>query len=143
MPELKAVVAVYHARDRMNYWSKLGVFWGSIWGFLSGTVFFAVAGTGPVLVSGSLLASIIAALQGRVVVGALTAIGAGLYCIRIPKDSLIQSDTNLNARRFLLLGHSSKGEIARVRDVLKTTRSVTLDLCSLNGNQLSLKGTHS
>jgi hypothetical protein len=46
MPELKAVVAVYHARDRMKYWSKLGVFWGSIWGFLSGTVFFAVAGTG-------------------------------------------------------------------------------------------------
>jgi hypothetical protein len=97
MPELKAVVAVYHARDRMKYWSKPGVFWGSIWGFLSGTVFFAVAGTGPVLVSGSLLASITAALQGGVVVGALTAIGAGLYCIRIPKDSLIQSDTNLNA----------------------------------------------
>jgi len=91
-------------------------------------------------VSGSLLASIIAALQGGVVVGALTAIGEGLYSIRIPKDSLIQSDTNLNARRFLLLGHSSKGEISRVRDVLKTTRSVTLDLCSLNGNQLSLKG---
>ena len=91
MPELKAVVAVYHARDRMNYWSKLGVFWGSIWGFLSGTVFFAVAGTGPVLVSGSLLASIIAALQGGVVVGALTAIGAACTAFASRKTALFKA----------------------------------------------------
>jgi hypothetical protein len=138
MSELKAVVAVYHVSDRMKYmkyWSKLGVFWGTIWGLISGTVFVAVAGTGPVLVAGSLVTSIIAALQGGVVIGALSAIGAGLYCLRIPKDSSIQSETNLSASRFVLLGHSSKTEIARVRNILKTTRSVTLDLCSLSRNE--------
>jgi hypothetical protein len=142
MSELKAVVAVYHASEQVKYvksWSKLGIFWGTVWGLISGTVLVAVAGTGPVLVAGSLVTSAKAALDGGVVIGALSAIGAGLYGIRILKDSSIQSKTNLSANRLLLLGHGSKREIARVKRILKTSPSVTLDLCSLNANNCSLK----
>src|SRR5271165_7512269 len=78
------VVGYYNAGDRMKYWGKMGAFWGGVWGLLFGAAFFFVPGIGPVLVAGPVAAWIIAALEGAVVVGGLSAIGAGLYSIGIP-----------------------------------------------------------
>ena len=36
----------------MQYWGKLGAFWGGIWGLLFGAAFFAIPGIGPVLGEG-------------------------------------------------------------------------------------------
>src|SRR5271165_4403513 len=80
------VVGYYNAGDRMKYWGGMGAFWGGLWGLLFGAAFFLVPGIGPVLVAGPVAASIVAALEGAVVVGGLSAIGAGLYSIGIPKD---------------------------------------------------------
>ena len=52
--------------------------------FCSELAFFAIPGIGPVLVAGPLVAWIIGALEGAVVVGGLTAVGAGLYQHRYP-----------------------------------------------------------
>jgi hypothetical protein len=41
------------------------------------------------LVGGPLVASIVAALEDAVVVGGLSAIGAGLFSIGTPKDSIV------------------------------------------------------
>jgi hypothetical protein len=48
---------------------------------LFGAAFFAIPGIGPVLVAGPLVAWIVGALEGAVVVGGLSALGAGLYSI--------------------------------------------------------------
>ena len=50
---------------------------GGLWGMLFGAAFFAIPGIG-VLVAGRLVAWIIGALEGAVVVGGLSVIGAGL-----------------------------------------------------------------
>ena len=84
------VVGYYNAGDRMKHWGKLGAFWGGLWGLLFGAAFFWVPGVGPVLIGGPLVAWIIAALEGAVVVGGLSAIGAGLFSLGIPKDSIVQ-----------------------------------------------------
>ena len=60
----------------MKYWGKQGAFWGGLWGLLCGAAFFAIPGIGPVLVAGPLVASIIGALEGAIVVGGLSARGA-------------------------------------------------------------------
>src|SRR6516164_11379865 len=91
------VVGYYNTGDRMKYWGKLGAFWGGIWGLLIGAAFFFVPGVGPVLVAGPLAAWIVSALEGAVVVGGLSAIGAGLYSIGIPKDSVLHYDVALKA----------------------------------------------
>src|ERR1022692_1261927 len=83
------VVGYYNAGDRMKYWGSMGAFWGGLWGLLVGAAFFVIPGSGPVLVAGPLAASIIAALEGAVAVGGLSAIGAGLYSLGIPKDSIV------------------------------------------------------
>src|ERR1700722_18990875 len=82
------VVGFYNAGDRMKYWGKMGAFWGGIWGLMFGSAFFLIPGIGPLLVGGPLVAWIVGALEGAVVVGGVSAIGAGLYSLGIPKDSI-------------------------------------------------------
>src|SRR6202451_4424411 len=83
------VVGYYNAGDRMRYWGKVGAFWGGFWGLLFGSL-FAIPGLGPILVAGPLVAWIIAGLEGAVVVGGVSALGAALVSIGIPKDSVVQ-----------------------------------------------------
>src|SRR5271165_3465449 len=101
------VVGYYNAGDRMKYWGSMGAFWGGLWGLLVGAAFFVIPGIGPVLVAGPLAASIIAALEGAVAVGGLSAIGAGLYSIGIPKDSIVRYDVALKADKFLAIAHGT------------------------------------
>ena len=82
------VVGYYNTGDRMKYWGKLGAFWGGLWGLLFGSAFFWVPGIGQLLVAGPLVIWIVGALEGAVVTGGFTALGAGLYSIGIPKDSI-------------------------------------------------------
>jgi hypothetical protein len=112
------VVGYYNAGDRVKYWGKLGAFWGGIWGLLVGTAFFFVPGVGPVLVAGPVVAWIVAALEGAVVVGGLSAIGAGLYSVGIPKDSVLKLDTALKAGKFLVVVHGSAADVAKAREIL-------------------------
>ena len=122
------VVGYYNAGDRMKYWGKQGAFWGGIWGMLFGAAFFAIPGIGPVLVAGPLVAWIIGALEGAVVVGGLSAVGAGLYSIGIPKDSIVKYEAALKADKFLLLAHGTVAEVAKARDIMHTTRSVGVEM---------------
>ena len=84
------VVGFYNTGDRMKYWGKWGAFWGGFWGLLFGSAFFWVPGIGTVLVAGPLVSWIVGALEGALTLGGLSAIGAGLYSIGVPKNSIVQ-----------------------------------------------------
>src|SRR5260370_31089970 len=114
------VTGYYNAGDRMKHWGKFGAFWGGLWGLLLGSAFFVIPGVGPVLVAGPLVAWIVAALEGAVVVGGLSAIGAGLYSIGIPKNSILKYDVALKEGQFLLVVHSTSEEGGKAREVIKT-----------------------
>jgi uncharacterized membrane protein len=115
------VVGYYNTGDRMMYWGKLGAFWGGFWGLLFGSAFFWVPGIGPLVVAGPLVTWIIGALEGAVVTGGLTALGAGLYSIGIPKDSIVQYETEVKNGRLLLVAHGTADEVQRARDLLHQT----------------------
>jgi uncharacterized membrane protein len=131
------VVGYYNAGDRMKYWGKQGAFWGGIWGMLFGAAFFAIPGIGPVLVAGPLVAWIIGALEGAVVVGGLSALGAGLYSIGIPKDSVVKYELALKSDKFLLLAHGTADEVAKAKDIMKTTHAVEVAVHSAEREQLA------
>jgi uncharacterized membrane protein len=120
------VVGYYNTGDRMKRWGKTGAFWGGFWGLLFGSAFFAIPGIGPVLVAGPLVAWIIAALEGAVVVGGLSALGAGLYGIGIPKDSIVQYESALKSDKFLLLAHGTTDEVERAKGIMRTARPLDL-----------------
>jgi hypothetical protein len=129
------VVGYYNAGDRMMYWGKLGGFWGGIWGMLFGAAFFAIPGIGPVLVAGPLVAWIIGALEGAVVVGGLSAVGAGLYSIGIPKNSIVTYEVALKSDKFLLLAHGTADEVAKARDIMQTTHPVGVSMHAAESQQ--------
>ena len=120
------VVGYYNTGDRMKYWGKTGAFWGGFWGLLFGSAFFAIPGLGPVLVAGPLVAWIVGGLEGAAVVGGLGAIGAGLYGMGIPKDSVVQYELALKTDKFLLMVHDKASEVEKARNIIASTRPVNV-----------------
>jgi hypothetical protein len=118
----------------MKYWGKIGAVWGGFLGLLFGAVFFAIPGIGPVLVAGPLVAWIVGALEGAVVMGGLSAVGAGLYSIGIPKDSIVKYESVLKADKFILLAHGTAAEVAKAKDVMQTSHTAE---CAVHGTYRS------
>jgi hypothetical protein len=121
------VIGYYNAGDRMKYWGKMGAFWGGIWGMLFGSAFFLIPGVGPLLVAGPLVAWIVGALEGAVVVGGLSAVGVGLYSLGIPKDSILRYERALTTGKFVLVAHGSLDETTRAKEILGRTTPETLE----------------
>jgi hypothetical protein len=118
------VIGYYNTGDRMKYWGKLGVFWGGIWGLLFGSAFFVIPGFGPILVAGPLVAWLVGALEGAVVVGGLTALGAGLYSIGIPKDSVVRYETAIKAGQYIVVAHGTADEVANAKKIIEGTEVI-------------------
>ena len=131
------VVGYYNTGDRMKYWGKMGAFWGGMWGWLFGAAFFMIPGLGPILVAGPLVAWIVGALEGALLVGGLSALGAGLYSIGIPKDSIVKYETALKSDKFLLMAHGTADEVAKARDIMQATHPVEVTVHAVTSEQLT------
>ena len=121
------VVGYYNTGDRMKYWGKLGAFWGGFWGLLFGSAFFFVPGVGPLLFAGPIVSYIVGALEGAVVVGGLSALGAGLYGMGIPKDSILQYETAVKSGKYVLIAHGSDVEMVHAREIISRTNPEALE----------------
>ncbi len=119
------VVGYYNTGDRMKHWGKVGAFWGGFWGLLFGSALFAIPGIGPILVAGPLVAWIVAGLEGAAVVGGVSALGAGLVSIGIPKDSVIKYETALKTDKFLLIVHGTTDAVAKAKDIIGGTNHIS------------------
>ncbi|GDY13652.1 membrane protein [Planctomycetota bacterium] len=115
------VVGYYNAGDRMKYWGQLGAFWGGMWGLLFGSAMFFIPGIGPLVVAGPLVGWIVGAMESALVVGGLSILGAGLFSIGIPKDSVLCYETALMSGKFLLIAHGSPAQVAAARGILAHT----------------------
>ena len=80
------------------------------------------------VVVGYLAAAVISAIEGAVVVGGLSALGAALYSTGIPNDSIVSYETDLKAEKFLVLAHGPAEEMARAKTILATFKPSRLDL---------------
>jgi len=121
------VVGYYNTGDRMKYWGKLGAFWGGFWGFLFGSAFFFIPGIGPLMLAGPLVGWLVGALEGAVVVGGTSALGAALFSIGIPKDSILKYETALKTDKFVVIAHGSAEDVTQARQILGRTSPETLE----------------
>jgi len=122
------VIGFYNTGDRIKFWGQRGAYWGGLWGLFFGGVFMMVPVVGPVMVLGYLATVVASAIEGAVVVGGLTALGAALCSIGVPKDSVIQYETALKADQFLVTAHGTAEELARARAILANTSPSSLEL---------------
>jgi hypothetical protein len=113
------VVGFYNTGDRIQFWGANGAFWGGLWGLLTGGVFISAPLFGPILVLGFLATMVISAVEGAVLVGGLSALGAALVSIGIPKNSIITYESAIKADKFLVMVHGSNAEVARAKTTLE------------------------
>jgi len=117
------VVGYYNTGDRMAYWGKQGAFWGGLWGLLFGSAFFFIPGIGPLVMAGPLVSWIVGALEGAVVVGGLSALGAGLYGMGIPKDSILRYETAIKSGKFVVIYHGTPEEVENAKRILEKAKA--------------------
>ena len=115
------VLGYYSVGDKMKSWGKTGAFWGGIWSLMFGSAFFLVPGIGPLLAAGPVVAWIVGALESAAVVGGLSALGAALLSIGIPKNSVIEYETQIKAGKFVVIAHGAPLEAEQARAVLEST----------------------
>jgi len=116
------VVGYYTVGDRMKAWGTTGAFWGGLWGLLFGSAFFWIPGLGPLLVAGPMVNMIVGVLESAAVVGGMSAIGAGLYGLGIPKNSILNYETAIKTGKFVLIIHESTDNATHAREILNRTR---------------------
>ena len=112
------VVGYYNVGDRMLKWGGNGAFWGSMWGMLMGSAFILIPGAGPLLLAGPLVGMLVGALEGAVVVGGVSALGAALASLGIPEDSIVEYETEIKVGKYMLLAHGTTEEVERAREIL-------------------------
>ena len=122
------VIGFYNTGDRIKFWGQRGAYWGGLWWLFFGGIFLMVPVVGQVMVLGYLATMVASAIEGAVVVGGLSALGAALCSIGVPKDSVIQYETALKADQFLVTAHGTAEELARARAILANTNPSSLEL---------------
>jgi hypothetical protein len=121
-------IGFYNVGDRVKFWGVRGAFWGGLWGLFFGGLFMTIPVVGHVVVLGALAAMVIGAVENAVVVGGLSALGAALFSIGVPKDSVIQYEAAVKADSFLVMAHGTTEEMARAKAILGTVSPSRLDV---------------
>ena len=124
------VVGFYNMGDRVKFWGTRGAFWGGFWGLFLGGLFMTIPVVGHVVVLGYLATIAVAGLENAAVVGGLSALGAAIYSIGVPKDSVIQYETAVKTDSFLVMAHGPTDEIARAKSILATANASRVDVHS-------------
>jgi hypothetical protein len=122
------VVGFYNIGDRVKFWGTRGAFWGGFWGLFFGGLFMTIPVVGHVIILGYLATIAVSAIESAVMVGGLSALGAALYSIGVPKDSVIQYEAAVKADDFLVMAHGAAAEIARAKAILGTANPTRLDV---------------
>lgn len=121
------VIGFYNVGDRVKFWGSRGAYWGGLWGLFFGGVFLTVPVVGPVIVLGYLATAAISAVEGAAVVGGLSALGAALYGVGIPKDSIVRYETAIKADEFLVTAHGSPSEMMRAKAILTSVGASSVE----------------
>jgi hypothetical protein len=111
-------VGFYSLGDKVKSWGATGAFWGGIWGLLVAPAVFFLPGLGLIAMAGPLVATLVGGLEGAVVVGGLSAIGAALTRVGVPAHQVVKFETALKVDQYVLLVHGSAMDQERARAAL-------------------------
>lgn len=116
-------VGFYTMGDRIKSWGGVGAFWGGIWGLLLAPAVFFLPGLGLLAMAGPVVTALVGALEGAAVVGGISALGAALTQIGVPKDQVIKYETALKADKYVLMVHGSDEDSAKAHSVLANSKA--------------------
>jgi hypothetical protein len=97
----------YTTGDRVKTWGGAGLFWGGLWGLLFGAAFFWIPGVGPIAAAGPFVHLLVTAVEVAVVIGGLSAPGAALVSLGLPKKEVVKYEKYIKADRYLVIAHGT------------------------------------
>ena len=112
----------YTVGDKIKSWGGMGAFWGGIWGLLLAPAVFILPGLGLVAMAGPVVASLVGFLEGAVLVGGASALGAALTQIGVPKNKVVKYETALKVDKYVLLVHGNAEDQEAVHAVLTSSK---------------------
>jgi hypothetical protein len=92
----ETVAGGFSTLGRVKCWGGLGAFWGGVWGWLYGSTFFQYEGAGPLMVAEPMVGWMMGAVEGGLMGGGLSAVGACVFSLVMPKRSRVICETTLN-----------------------------------------------
>jgi len=116
-------VGFYTLGDRMKSWGGAGAFWGGIWGLLLAPAVFFIPGLGLLALAGPVVSALVGGLEGAVVVGGLSALGAVLFNSGIPEHQIIRYEAALKVDKYLLLVHGSEEQQKQAHQILNDAQA--------------------
>ena len=122
------VTGFYNQGDRIKFWGTRGAFWGGFWGLFFGGLFVTIPVFGNLVVVGYLATAVIVAIENAVVVGSLSALGAALYGLGIPKNSILRYETEIKADGFLVMARGNAADMRRAKTILSALNPTTVEL---------------
>jgi len=111
-------VGFYTTGEKIKTWGKNGAFWGGIWGLLIAPAVFLIPGLGLLAMAGPIVPTLVGGLEGAVLVGGFSALGAALTRIGISKNQVIKYESALKVDKYLLVVHGDAADIAKVSAVI-------------------------
>jgi hypothetical protein len=117
----------YVAGDRIQFWGKRGPLWGSLWSLFAGGASVTLPVTGQIMVLGYLAPLVASAVEGTIMAGGLSVLGAALYSAGVSRDSITQYEQAVRADGFLVVVHTEADELVRAKALLLLDKPSRLD----------------
>jgi len=114
------VIGYYNGINRVKFWGKRGAFWGGLWGVVFNPAVMCVPGTASLTAGGVLFITLASGLSTAIFTGGLSSLGAALYSIGVPRNSIINYETAVKMEKYLLIVHGTHNEIEQASDILNT-----------------------
>jgi hypothetical protein len=116
-------VGFYTAGDRIKAWGGTGAFWGGLWGLLFAPAVFFLPGLGLIAMAGPFVSALVGVLEGAVLIGGVSAFGAALVQLGVPKDQAVKYENALSVDSYVLMVHGTAAEAHRARMLLLETHA--------------------
>lgn len=113
----------YTTGDRMKAWGGTGAFWGALWGLLLGAAFVWLPGIGPLAVAGPFVHLLISSIEGAALVGGISALGAALTSLGVPKNNVVKYESQLKADKYVLIAHGDERNVKQARAIMERNAS--------------------
>lgn len=117
-------VGFYAADDRIKSWGGAGAFWGGFWNLLFAPAVFFLPGLGLVAMAGPFVSLLVGVLEGAVLMGGVSAIGAALTQFGVPDEQVIKIENALTVDSYVLMIHGTAAEAHEARMLLLATSPV-------------------
>jgi len=111
-------IGLYTSGGQLCFSGVQAAFWNSLWGQLSGASFFWLPDFGPLVAAGT-IGSLLVKEQEDIEVGSgLNVLGAALFSLGIPRDSIRQYEKALKEEKFLLIVHAVRSDVEHACHIL-------------------------